>query len=371
MVFLGFAVIATVGDVPKVIDGLNLQKTNKVLAYLGPGYMNYRANVSSTIVMYAHFVMGDYQTSFFVLLIINAMCFFGAMGQIAATKSPLLFKGYCAAAKAVRPIAEELYTALENQDHVKAYELRARLEAELEKWDAFLERLYNGPVQEATFNEVKADLNTHKGKAQVFFEHTVALDGPLVLLCVAGPDVQKLRGAPVPNVCMKVECHSRDFQLDLYRVRSTWRAGDVLEAIRRPLAALNVSLLRLNHPEPDLDVFLQKESLVKVLSMTNVMVKEGTLTAGRLANLLVIPLKDDGTPDYKASFECHRIGEHSLTVDAVPLELLLEQAIDASSTDAAVQMCQLASNLSTEEQTQLEAKLVTTSALIILPGTFV
>jgi hypothetical protein len=75
MVFLGFAVIATVGDVPKVIDGLNLQKTNKVLAYLGPGYMNYRANVSSTIVMYAHFVMGDYQTSFFVLLIINVRLF--------------------------------------------------------------------------------------------------------------------------------------------------------------------------------------------------------------------------------------------------------------------------------------------------------
>ena len=82
------------------------------------------------------------------------MCFFGAMGQIAATKSPLLFKVYCAAAKSVRPIAEELYTALENEDYMKAYELRARLEAEFEKWDAFLERLYNGPVQEATFNEV-------------------------------------------------------------------------------------------------------------------------------------------------------------------------------------------------------------------------
>ena len=82
------------------------------------------------------------------------MCFFGAMGQIAATKSPLLFKVYCVAAKNVRPIAEELYTALENKNHMKAYELRARLEAEFEKWDAFLERLYNGPVQEATFNEV-------------------------------------------------------------------------------------------------------------------------------------------------------------------------------------------------------------------------
>ena len=61
--------------VAKVIDGLNLQKTNKVLAYLGPGYMNYLANVSSTILMYAHFVMGDPQTSFFVLLIINVRLF--------------------------------------------------------------------------------------------------------------------------------------------------------------------------------------------------------------------------------------------------------------------------------------------------------
>ena len=82
------------------------------------------------------------------------MCFFGAMGQIAVTKSPLLFKAYCVAAKHVRPIAEELYTALENQDHMKAYELRARLKAELKKWDPLLEKLYNGPVQEATFNEV-------------------------------------------------------------------------------------------------------------------------------------------------------------------------------------------------------------------------
>ncbi len=49
------------------------------------------------------------------------------------------------------------------------------------------------------FTQVRADLNTHRGAAQVFFEHTVALDGPLVLLCVAGPDVQKLRGAPVPT----------------------------------------------------------------------------------------------------------------------------------------------------------------------------
>ena len=82
------------------------------------------------------------------------MCFFGAMGQIAAKKSPLLFKGYCAAAKAVRPIAVALYDALENEDYVKAYELGAQLEAEFAKWDAFLETLYNGPVQEATFNEV-------------------------------------------------------------------------------------------------------------------------------------------------------------------------------------------------------------------------
>ena len=75
MVFLGFAAVATVEGVPKVIDGLNLQKTNKVLAYLGPGYMNYLANVSSTILMYAHFVMGDPQTSFFVLVIINVRPF--------------------------------------------------------------------------------------------------------------------------------------------------------------------------------------------------------------------------------------------------------------------------------------------------------
>ena len=82
------------------------------------------------------------------------MCFFGAMGQIAATKSPLLFKAYCVAAKHVRPIAEELSTALESEDYMKAYQLRAQLEAEFAKWDAFLETLYNGPVQEATFNEV-------------------------------------------------------------------------------------------------------------------------------------------------------------------------------------------------------------------------
>ena len=75
MIFLGFAAIATVEGVPKVIDGLNLQKPNKVLAYLGPGYMGYLANVSSTILMYAHFVMGDYQTSLFVLLIINVRLF--------------------------------------------------------------------------------------------------------------------------------------------------------------------------------------------------------------------------------------------------------------------------------------------------------
>ena len=72
---LGFATVAAVQGVPKVIDGLNLQKPNKVLAYLGPGYMNYLANVSSTIVMYAHFVMGDIQTSVFVLLIINVRLF--------------------------------------------------------------------------------------------------------------------------------------------------------------------------------------------------------------------------------------------------------------------------------------------------------
>ena len=79
MIFLGFAVIATVEGVPKVIDGLNLQKTNKVLAYLGPGYMHYLANVSSTIIIYAHFVIGDYQTSFFVLAIIHVrrFLFFG------------------------------------------------------------------------------------------------------------------------------------------------------------------------------------------------------------------------------------------------------------------------------------------------------
>ena len=82
------------------------------------------------------------------------MCFFGAVGFIAAKKSPLLFKGYCAAAKAVRSIAEALYDALENEDWMKAYELGVQLEAELAKWDAFLETLYNGPVQEATFNEV-------------------------------------------------------------------------------------------------------------------------------------------------------------------------------------------------------------------------
>jgi len=75
MIFLGLAAVATVEGVPKVIDGLKLQKTNKVLAYLGPGYMNYLANVSSTIVMYAHFVMGDIQTSVFVLLIINVRLF--------------------------------------------------------------------------------------------------------------------------------------------------------------------------------------------------------------------------------------------------------------------------------------------------------
>ena len=75
MVLLGFAAKVTVEGVPKMVDGPNLQPVNKVLAYLGPGYMNYLANVSSTILMYAHFVMGDCQTSFFVLLIINVRLF--------------------------------------------------------------------------------------------------------------------------------------------------------------------------------------------------------------------------------------------------------------------------------------------------------
>ncbi len=75
MIFLGFAAIATVQGVPKVIDGLNLQKPNKVLAYLGGDVKHNLANVSSTILIYAHFVMGDYQLSFFVLLIINVRLF--------------------------------------------------------------------------------------------------------------------------------------------------------------------------------------------------------------------------------------------------------------------------------------------------------
>lgn len=221
------------------------------------------------------------------------------------------------------------------------------------------------------FTQVRKNLHTHKGEAQVFFERTIDLDRPLVLLGHAGPDTQNLRGTPLPNILVKVKCHSSDFKEGRYKVQKTWCAGDVLQAIRSPLADLNVSLMRLNHPEPDLGVFLQKESLVKVLSMTHTMLQEGGLTAGRLVKLVVIPLKDDGTPDYQLSFECSRRGEHSLTVDAVPLWLLLGQAIDATTTDVAVQMRQLASDLSNEEQTELAAELATTSALITLPGTFV
>ena len=82
------------------------------------------------------------------------------------------------------------------------------------------------------------------------------------------------------------------------------------------------------------------------------------------------PLKDDGTPDIEASFRCRREGEHSIPESDVPLPLLLEQAIDATTSDAALEMCLRASNLSEEDQTQLMAKLATTSAQIILPGAF-
>ncbi len=220
------------------------------------------------------------------------------------------------------------------------------------------------------FTQVRADLKTHKGAAQVFFARTVALDRRLVLLCRAGADVQKLRGVPAPNVVIKVECHSSDFEGNLYRTDRAMRASNVSEALERPLAALVVSLLRSNHPEGSLDLFFEKE-LLNVLSLTRVMLLEGTLVVGRLADLMVIPLKDDGTPDIAASFGCRREGEHSLSVDTVPLQLLLGQAIDASSTEVVVQMRQLASNLSEEEQKRLEAELATTSALLILPGTFV
>ena len=220
------------------------------------------------------------------------------------------------------------------------------------------------------FTQVRADLRTHKGDAQVFFERVVALDRPLVLLCEAGADVQKLRGAPLPNVLVSVKCHSHDFVENKYHVRNTWRPGDISLALGSPLAALNASLIRSNHPEPDLDLFLQRETFLKILSMTRTMLGEGGLTAGRLAILTAIPLKDDGTPDYALSFECRRRGEHSLTVHRVPLPLLLEQAIDASSTNVVVQMRELASDLSEEEQKRLEAELATTSALITLPGAF-
>jgi hypothetical protein len=220
------------------------------------------------------------------------------------------------------------------------------------------------------FTQVRADLHTHKGAAQVFFERTVALDRRVVLLCEAGADTQILRGPPVPIVRLRVACHSNDFAESLYRVENYWGAARVSEALGSPLAALVVSLLRLNHPEPVLDVFLRKETSLKVLSMTRTMLRDGTLTAGRLARLVVIPLKADGTHDYEASFECSRQGEHSLSVDTVPLQLLLGQAIDALSTDVVVQMRQLASNLSTEEQKQLAAELATTSALITLPDAF-
>jgi len=220
------------------------------------------------------------------------------------------------------------------------------------------------------FTQVRADLHTHKGAAHVFFERIVALDRRVVLLCEAGADTQILRGPPVPIVRLRVACHSNDFAESLYRVENYWGAARVSEALGSPLAALVVSLLRLNHPEPDLLVFLRKETSLKVLSMTRTLLEEGSLTAGRLAKLVVIPLKDDGTHDYEASFECSRQGEHSLTIDAAPLWLVLGQAIDATTTDAAVQMRQLASNLSEEEQTELAAELATTSALLILPGAF-
>ena len=218
--------------------------------------------------------------------------------------------------------------------------------------------------------QVRADLHTHKGEAKVFFKRAVALDRDLVLLCRAGPDTQKLRGTPVPSVFIKVKCHSRDFRSTLYQTDSSWRAARVLEAIRCPLAALIVTLLRLNHPESDLVLFLKKETFVNVLRMTRTMLEKGSLTAGRLGDLVVIPLEDDGTPDYVLSFECRRRGEHSLTDDPVPLPLRLEQAIDATTSAAALEMCRRAAALSEEGQTQLAAQLATTSAQITLPGAF-
>ena len=205
----------------------------------------------------------------------------------------------------------------------------------------------------------------------MFYRDVQALGGPLVLLCEAGPDTQNVRGPPVPIVRLRVACHSNDFKVDTYYARSRWNAGDVAIAIGSPLAALVVSLLRSNHPERDLDLFFEKEPLLNVLSMTKTLLEQGSLAAGRLAILEAIPLNDDGMPDYDRSFGCARRGQHSLSVDAAPLPLRLGQAIDATTTDVAVQMRRLASSLSDEEQKRLAAKLATTSALITLPGTFV
>ncbi len=213
-------------------------------------------------------------------------------------------------------------------------------------------------------------MNTHIVEAQDFFGRIRAMNCRFLLLCRAGADTQILRGAPVPNVLVKVECRSNDFVENNYRVRDYWNAGDVLQAIGSPLAALVVSLLRLNHPECSLGVFLEKETFLKVLSMTKNVLQYGDLFAGRLGDVVAIPIKDDGTYDYEASFECRRRGEHSLPVSRAPLVLQLEQAFDATTSEAALEMRQRASNMSTEEQTQLAAEMATTSALLILPGTF-
>ena len=119
-----------------------------------------------------------------------------------------------------------------------------------------------------------------------------------------------------------------------------------------------------------MELFFEKEPLLNVLSLTNMMLQRPTLVVGRLAILTAIPLKDDGTPDIDASFGCRRRGEHSIPEDDAPLALLLEQAIDATTSAAALEMCRRATSLSEEEQTQLEAELATTSALLILSGAF-